>query len=151
MSDNKKQTLIAEGTEFEGSINSSCDIMISGTVKGELLAPSLTVSKSGSMHGCAKVEQLTSEGEISGEIDAENVVLSGKVSDQTVIHAQTLEVRLSQPEKGIQVSFGNCELRVGDRNARGKNTPAQNQQNQQKQQNQQTQSQTKTLVTPGKS
>jgi cytoskeletal protein CcmA (bactofilin family) len=115
MAGTKKQTVIEDGTEFDGSISSSCEIVLSGAVKGELLAPSLTVSPSGSMHGCAKVEQLISEGEISGEIDAEKVVLSGKVSDQTVINAETLEVKLSQPEQGIQVTFGNCELRVGDK------------------------------------
>jgi len=118
MSDDKKQTVIADGTKFEGSIHSDCEVMIRGTLKGEVSAPSLTVSSSGAMHGRAKVEQLTVEGELSGEINAGKVVLSGKVSDQTVINAESLEV-LSQSEDGGQVSFGNCELRVGGKNARG--------------------------------
>ena len=115
----KKQTVIEEGTEFDGSISSSCDILLSGRLKGELLAPALTITSSGSVQGCVKVDRLVSHGEISGEIEAESVELSGKVNDQTVINAETLEVKLSQPQQGIQITFGNCELRVGDRTARG--------------------------------
>ena len=117
MSDGKKRTIIEDGTRFDGSISSQCEILISGTVKGELLAPSLTVAPSGSMHGMVKVEQLVSQGEISGEISADSVELSGKVGDRTVIQAATLEVRLAQPNKGVQVTFGNCELRVGEKRA----------------------------------
>ena len=115
MSADKKQTIIEDGTEFDGSISSRCDIQLSGAVKGELQAPALTVSPSGSMHGRVRVQQLVSHGEISGEIAADSVELSGKVGDHTVIRAETLEVRLSQPEEGVRVTFGNCELRVGDK------------------------------------
>jgi len=110
-----KQTLIEEGTEFEGAIQSSCPVMLSGKAKGSLKAPALTVTTSGSVHGQVRVGQLKSEGEVSGQIEAETVQLSGRVSDQTVITAKTLEVRLSQPEGGLQVAFGNCQLRVGER------------------------------------
>ena len=119
MSDGKKKkTIIEDGTEFDGSIRSDCDIQLSGTLKGELAAPALTVTDTGAMHGCAKVSELVSEGEVSGEIDAQSVMLSGKVSDQTVIRADTLEVKLTKPEEGIQVTFGNCELQVGDKQSR---------------------------------
>lgn len=114
MSSDRKKTIIEDGTDFDGSVTSSCEITLSGTLKGELLAPTLTVTSSGSMHGNAKVEQLVSEGEIAGEIDAQNVVLGGKVNDDTVISAETLEVKLSQPKDGIRVTFGDCKLRVGD-------------------------------------
>ena len=112
----KKQTIIEDGTEFDGSVSSSCDIMLSGRLKGEVLAPALTVGPTGSVHGCVKVEQLVSEGEVSGEIDAQSVELSGKVNDRTVINADSLEVKLSK-SSGVQVTFGNCELRVGERKA----------------------------------
>jgi len=108
-----KQTVIEDGTEFDGSLSSRCPISLSGTVKGELLAPVLNVTPSGSVHGCVRVERLVCRGEISGEIQAQSVELSGKVSDQTVITAETLEVRLSQPGEGVRVTFGNCELNVG--------------------------------------
>jgi cytoskeletal protein CcmA (bactofilin family) len=118
MSDNRKQTVIDDGTKFEGSIRSDCDVTIRGTLEGQVSAPSVTVSSSGAMHGRATVEHLTAEGEVSGKINAGKVVLSGRVNDQTVISAETLEV-LSNSDEGVQVSFGNCELRVGGENPRG--------------------------------
>ena len=46
-----KQTILEDGTEFDGSIKSKCPITVSGKLKGEVSAPSLTVTKSGSVHG----------------------------------------------------------------------------------------------------
>lgn len=112
---NVKQTVVEEGTEIEGSVRSKCPITVSGAVKGELNAPSLTVSSSGSVRGQVKVAQLRSEGEIAGQIDADSVQLSGKVSDNTAIRATTLEVKLSQDAGKLNVTFGNVELNVGDR------------------------------------
>ncbi len=110
-----KHTILEDGTEFDGSIRSKCPITVSGKLKGEVSAPSLTVTHSGSVHGQVKVSQLKSQGEIAGEIDAETVELSGRVSDQTTIRATTLEVMLNQTNGKLQVTFGNCELQVGEK------------------------------------
>jgi cytoskeletal protein CcmA (bactofilin family) len=117
MSDNKtaKQTIVENGTEFEGVIRSQCPIVISGDVKGEVSAPTLTLTSDGSVHGKVKVKQLKSAGSLGGEIDAESVELSGRVSDNTVIRSAALEVKLQEPGSSkLQVSFENCELQVGD-------------------------------------
>lgn len=114
---NAKQTVVEEGTEIEGAVRSKCPITVSGAVKGELNAPSLTVSTSGSVKGQVKVTMLRSEGEIAGQIDAESVHLSGKVSDNTAIRAASLEVKLAQDGGKLNVTFGNVELNVGDRPA----------------------------------
>ena len=116
MADNGKQTVIEDGTEFEGSVRSRCPVSLSGKVDGQLEAPSLMVTSSGSVKGRVKVTDLKSEGEVSGQIDAQSVQLSGRVSDQTIINAKTLEVKLADKNGGVQVTFGNCELRVGDKN-----------------------------------
>ena len=92
MSSTPKQTIIESGTEFDGSIRSDCAISVSGSVKGKMQAPALTVTSSGSVQGQVKVSELKSQGEISGQIEAETVELSGRVTDQTVISANTLEV-----------------------------------------------------------
>ena len=92
MSDNPNETLIAEETEFDGDLSSRCPVTLSGTLKGKLSAPCLTVTPTGAIHGDVKVNQLNSDGEISGNIAAEIVQLSGKVSDNTVINATTLEL-----------------------------------------------------------
>jgi hypothetical protein len=72
------------------------------------------VSATGAVHGRAKVGAVRSEGELSGEFDAESVELAGSVRDNTVIRARSLEVKLaSTPGKVLQVMFGECELSIG--------------------------------------
>ncbi|MBL8152272.1 MAG: polymer-forming cytoskeletal protein [Blastocatellia bacterium] len=127
-----KQTILEDGTEFDGTVRSKCPITVSGKLKGEVSAPSLTVTPSGLVHGQVKVTQLKSKGELAGEIDAESVELSGRVSDQTTIRATTLEVTLNQTPGKLQVTFGNCELLVGDKTAKPQEVakpPAQVQEN----------------------
>jgi len=114
MADTSKMTIIESGTEFDGTIKSQCGITLSGTLKGQISAPSLHVTATGSVNGKVNVAQLKAQGSVSGEIEAEAVELSGRVSDQTVIKAKTLEVMLTQPSGGLQVTFGNCELHVGE-------------------------------------
>ena len=117
MSDKTKQTVIEEGTEFDGKISSDCGILLSGMLQGELNAPSLKVTPSGMVQGKIKVTELWSEGEISGEVEANTVELSGQVNDKTVIRAKSLQVKLAKSDGGVEVSFGNCELEVGDKQA----------------------------------
>ncbi len=109
-----KQTLIEEGTSFKGSMSSSCPILVRGRIEGDVESPSLSVSPSGAVQGKAKVVQLRSEGELAGEFDADTVQLWAVVHDNTVIRAKTLEVKLESGQGKMQVTFGECELSVGD-------------------------------------
>lgn len=111
-----KQTVLEDGTEVDGSIRSNCPITVSGKLKGEVSAPSLTITQSGSVSGQIKVSELKSQGEIAGRIEAESVELSGQISDQTTIRASSLQVKLNQSgsDGKLQVTFGNCELQVGE-------------------------------------
>jgi hypothetical protein len=110
----QRQTVIDEGTGFKGDFNSDCPIVVKGRIEGQMNAPSLTVESTGSVSGVVKVKELRSEGVIAGEYDADYVKLSGTVKDNTVIRARTLEVALT-PQKGrMQVTFGQCDLEVGD-------------------------------------
>ncbi len=117
MSDQSKQTTIAEGTVIDGSIRSEGQINLSGVLKGKLDAPALDVTPTGKVQGKIKVGELRSSGEVSGEILAETAELGGRVADQTVIRAKNLQVKLSKEEGGVKVSFGNCELQVGEKPA----------------------------------
>jgi cytoskeletal protein CcmA (bactofilin family) len=114
MDTQEKRTLVEEGTEFKGSMTSSCPVVVRGRVEGEVQTPSLTVSQSGAVHGRAKVGTVVSEGEVSGELDADSVQLSGSVCDNTVIRARTLEVKLSTADGKMEVVFGNAKLSVGE-------------------------------------
>jgi cytoskeletal protein CcmA (bactofilin family) len=118
MSENSvlSQTVLEEGTEIDGSIRSKCPITVSGKLKGDICAPSLTITQSGSVSGQVKVSEFKSEGDIAGEIDAESVELSGHVSDHTIIRASSLQVKLAQNGNNskFHVTFGNCDLKVGE-------------------------------------
>lgn len=122
MSDSKngasaKKTLVEEGTQFKGALSSSCPVEVKGRVEGEVTAPALHVSESGAVHGRIKVGELSSQGELAGELDADVVQLSGTVKDNTIIRAKTLEVKLSAPNGKMQLTFGECQLEIGSEEA----------------------------------
>ena len=110
----EKQTLVEEGTQFKGSLISTCPVQVRGKVEGEIEAPSLTVSETGTVRGKAKIGNVVSLGQIAGEIDANAVQLSGSVLDDTIVRAKTLEVKLATEEGKMTVVFGNAKLAVGD-------------------------------------
>ncbi len=124
MADEKK-TLVEEGTELKGSISSKCPIVVRGKVDGEVSAPALMVSDTGAVHGTVKVQQMTSQGEISGEFDADSIQLSGTVKDNTIIRAKTLEVKITSATNKMQVVFGETTLEVGEAPARAEVAPPQ--------------------------
>ncbi len=109
-----KTTLIEDDTEFKGTLSSKCPVVVKGSIQGEVAGPSLHISPTGSVSGKVKVGQLRSEGIIAGEFDADTVHLAGTVKNDTVIRARSLEVRLAPPSGRMQVTFGACELAVGD-------------------------------------
>jgi len=109
-----KHTLVEEGTEFKGTMSSSCPIVVMGKVEGDVTGPVIHVTPSGVVAGVVKVKDLHSAGELAGEVEAETVQISGRVRDRTVIRARSLEVSLNVTKGGMQVVFGECELAIGD-------------------------------------
>ncbi|MDP9000915.1 MAG: polymer-forming cytoskeletal protein [Myxococcota bacterium] len=116
----RRKTLVEEGTQFKGAISSDCPIEVKGRIEGEITAPALAIAASGAVHGRVKVGEMKSEGELSGEFDADFVQLSGTIKDNTVIRAKSLEVKLVPPNGKMQVVFGECELDVGSEQAQKK-------------------------------
>jgi cytoskeletal protein CcmA (bactofilin family) len=110
---NDRKTLVEEGTQFKGSLSSNCAIDVKGRIEGDVTAPALSVAPGGAVHGKVKVGEIRSQGELAGEFDADTVVLSGTIKDNTVIRAKSLEVKLSSTNNKMQVIFGECELEVG--------------------------------------
>jgi cytoskeletal protein CcmA (bactofilin family) len=108
-----RKTLVEEGTQFKGSLSSNCPIEVKGRIEGDVTAPALTVALGGAVHGKVKVGEIRSQGELAGEFDADVVVLSGTIKDNTVIRAKSLEVKLTSASSKMQVIFGECELEVG--------------------------------------
>jgi cytoskeletal protein CcmA (bactofilin family) len=113
LNDNEKKTLVEDGTHFKGSLTSTVPIVVRGRIEGEVKAPSLRISETGAVHGRVTVEEIVSEGELSGEFDANLVQLSGVVKDKTIVRARSLQVKLVA--SGImEAVFGECLLDVGD-------------------------------------
>jgi cytoskeletal protein CcmA (bactofilin family) len=111
---NRRKTLVEEGTQFKGSLSSSCSIEVNGRFEGDLTAPALAVNPGGAVRGKVKVSELESQGELAGDFDADVVRLAGTVKDNTVIRAKSLEVTLAAPTGKMQVVFGECELEIGE-------------------------------------
>jgi cytoskeletal protein CcmA (bactofilin family) len=113
MSDGKsgKRTLVEEGTEVKGSMASSCPIVVMGKIDGEVTGPSMEIAEGGVVSGRIKVTAFSSRGELAGELEADTVELAGRVRDETVIRAKSLEV-IAAP--GTSLQFGECELSIGD-------------------------------------
>jgi cytoskeletal protein CcmA (bactofilin family) len=109
-----KHTLVEEGTEFKGTMSSSCPIVVMGKVEGDVAGPVIHITPSGVVAGNLKVKDLHSAGELAGEVEAETVQISGRVRDRTVIRARSLDVSLNVTKGGMQVVFGECELAIGD-------------------------------------
>jgi cytoskeletal protein CcmA (bactofilin family) len=109
-----KQTLIENGTEFKGTMKSTCPVVVNGRVEGELSAPELDVTATGTVRGNIKAERLSSRGTLSGNIDAGDLFLSGTVGSKTVIKAKNIEVKLAPEQGRMELTIGECTLDVGD-------------------------------------
>lgn len=111
-----KQTLVEAGTELKGSLESSCPVVVNGTIDGDIDAPSLSIAPTGAIMGTVKAKTLRSQGTLSGQVQAEEVFLSGAVRSKTVIKTRRLEVKLGSADRGqLEVTFGNCDLELSDR------------------------------------
>jgi cytoskeletal protein CcmA (bactofilin family) len=109
----EKKTIIEEGTEFKGTLSASCAILARGRIDGEVTGPALEVTDTGVVAGQVRVTELRSRGELAGRFEAEEVMLSGRVRDETVIVARALEVGLARPGI-IAVELDDCELQIGE-------------------------------------
>ena len=126
----QKQTTVEEGTEFKGTLSSTCPVVVRGVLDGEIKAPSLSVAATGTVVGNVRAQRIQSEGVLAGNVDADEVSLSGNVRSNTVIRAKTLEVKLSRDNGKLEVTFGECILEVGDEpttqpTTRGSKAPSQ--------------------------
>jgi len=109
-----KHTLIEQGTEFKGTMKSSCPVVVNGRIEGDLSAPELDVTTTGIVQGNIKAERLSSRGVLSGNVDAGDLFLSGSIGSKTVIKAKNLEVKLAPDQGRMELTIGECTLDVGE-------------------------------------
>jgi cytoskeletal protein CcmA (bactofilin family) len=108
-----KKTIIEEGTDFKGSLSAGCPILARGRIEGDVSGPALEVTDTGVVSGQVKVTELRSRGELAGRFDADEVILSGRVRDDTVIVAKALEVTPTRAG-AVAVELDDCELQIGE-------------------------------------
>ncbi len=109
-----KRTLVDEGTELKGTINSTCPVVVAGHVEGDISGPAVEIAEKGFVTGTVKAAEVISRGEIYGQIEAENLELSGKIRDGTVIRARSLDIKVGRQGPREPIQFGECELWIGD-------------------------------------
>jgi len=102
-------TWVEEGTLFKGRFSSRGPVVVLGKIEGDITAPSLDVRRTGAVCGTGRLGEIRSEGELSGEFDAEVAHLSGVVRDKTVVRARWLHVRLSPTDCKMQLLFSECK------------------------------------------
>jgi cytoskeletal protein CcmA (bactofilin family) len=104
-----KKTIIEDGTTFSGTLSASGPILARGHLDGEVSGPALEVTETGVVSGKVKVAELRSRGELGGRFEAEDVILSGRIRDETLIVAKSLEVT-----RATVLTLEDCELRIGE-------------------------------------
>lgn len=97
--------MVEEGTTFKGAFSSTCAVVVRGTIEGEITAPSLTVSTTGAVRGLGNVHEIDSQGEVSGQFEADIAKLAGVVKNQTVVRAKSLDIKLSLPSGKVTMVF----------------------------------------------
>lgn len=113
--DTPKQTLVEVGTEFTGTMKSSCPVVVNGTLDGEIDAPTLSVTSTGTILGNIRAKTLRSSGTLAGKVDAGEVYVSGAVRSNTVIRARRLELKIGSPDKGhLEVTLGAYNVESSD-------------------------------------
>jgi cytoskeletal protein CcmA (bactofilin family) len=108
------RTVIEQGSRFRGTLESDCQVLVRGSLDGDLSAPSLVVSDTGTVVGNVKAQSIQCAGVLAGRVEADDIYLSGSVRSDTVIRAKTLEVKLQSTRKKLEITFGECTLEVGD-------------------------------------
>lgn len=111
------RTVIAAGTELQGTLATSVAVVVEGQFAGDVRAPSLTVAARAAVRGRIEVDDLDSAGYLRGEVRARRARLAGTIEDGTVIQAESLDVPLVEDggdaAPGPGLILGRCTLHVG--------------------------------------
>jgi cytoskeletal protein CcmA (bactofilin family) len=102
----EKRTLVEEGTRFKGSLTSTCPVLVQGSIEGDVEGPSVTVSTTGAVTGKITTGALKSAGKIAGDFDVDTAQVAGAVENNTVIRANSLDVKLTAATGKLQLTFG---------------------------------------------
>ncbi|WP_229704481.1 bactofilin family protein [Gemmobacter aquaticus] len=71
-----KPSVLAQDLVVDGEITSLGPVDLRGTVTGQVRAPDILIAPTGAITGAATAYDLTIQGQVSGTIEAQNVMLS---------------------------------------------------------------------------
>ena len=70
----KHNLMIGEGVTINGDIKSDNEVLIKGSVEGNIECNSITIESSGNIKGKIKAENMTVKGKVEGEININNLL-----------------------------------------------------------------------------
>ena len=86
---NAKRSVLAPDLVVDGEITSLGPVDVRGIVTGQVRAPEILIAPTGTISGSATAHDLAIQGQITGTINAQNVMLSsGAIVRADVTHAQ---------------------------------------------------------------
>ena len=74
VNNSKHNLMIGEGVTINGNIKSDNEVIIQGSVEGDIQCKSITINNSGNLKGKIKAENMTVEGKVEGEININNLL-----------------------------------------------------------------------------
>jgi len=74
VNNSKHNLMIGEGVTINGNIKSDNEVIIQGSVEGDIQCNSITIDNSGNLKGKIKAENMTVKGKVEGEININNLL-----------------------------------------------------------------------------
>ena len=74
VNNSKNNLMIGEGVTINGNIKSDNEVIIQGSVEGDIQCNSITIDNSGNLKGKIKAENMTVKGKVEGEININNLL-----------------------------------------------------------------------------
>ncbi len=74
VNNSKNNLMIGEGVTINGNIKSNNEVIIQGSVEGDVQCNSITIDNSGNLKGKIKAENMTVKGKVEGEININNLL-----------------------------------------------------------------------------
>ena len=74
VNNSKHNLMIGEGVTINGNIKSNNEVIIQGSVEGDVQCNSITIDNSGNLKGKIKAENMTVKGKVEGEININNLL-----------------------------------------------------------------------------
>jgi cytoskeletal protein CcmA (bactofilin family) len=98
-------TVVEEGSDFQGDFTSRCPIIVNGRIAGNVKAPTVTVTATGSLEGKIEAKTISCNGSVAGVLEADAIALTGAIARDTIVRAQRLNLDVESTSGRIELAF----------------------------------------------